>query len=161
MNESTIPKELCSQRKETTSLGTEGSKEQSLESKIPKNDNCGISFWVFFAALFAILLVSVLANIWIRVINNFAFNYLNLNQDSFWWALVVALVLTGIFIGYIFLAFDEDNGNALRTRIVGLNFGGSAAANTTNISPENTDVEISQLNDSPDSTESTDSVDIP
>lgn len=111
------------------------------ESKISKDDNCGVSFWVFFAALFAILLVSVLANIWIRVINNLAFNYFNLNPDSFWWTLLVALILTGIFIGYIFLAFDEDNGNALRTRIVGLNFGGSTAANATNISPDNNELQ--------------------
>jgi hypothetical protein len=114
----------------------------------PKDDNCGVSFWVFFAALFAILLVSVLANIWIRVINNLAFNYFNINQDSFWWTLLVALILTGIFVGYIFLAFDEDNGNALRTRIVGLNFGGSVVANSTNISPESTDTHIVGSSDS-------------
>jgi uncharacterized membrane protein len=92
------------------------------------------------------LLLSVLANIWIRVINNFTFKYLNLNQDSFWWALLIAIVLTGIFVSYIFLAFDEDNGNALKTRIVGLNFAGSTVTNITNISPETNHISNDVIN---------------
>jgi hypothetical protein len=118
------------------------------EQKV-KGDNCNIGFWVFFAALFAVLLVSVLANIWIRVINNLAFNYFGLNQESFFWTLLVALILTGIFIAYIFLAFDEDSSNALKSRIVGLNFG--TAVNTSNISPDNNelnnDISPSNVND--------------
>jgi hypothetical protein len=120
-----------------------------MNTKNKTHEDCGIGFWVFFAALFAILLVSVLANLWIRVINNLAFHYFKLNQDSFWWSLLVALIITGFFIGYIFLVFDEDNGNALRTRIVGLNFGGSAVANVTNISPtsEQPDDNIHNIDD--------------
>jgi hypothetical protein len=109
-----------------------------------KDTQC-VSFGLFIGALFAILLVSVLANLWIRVVNNLAYNYFRLNQDSFWWASLVAIIATGIFVGYVFLAFDNETSNALRTRIVGISGGGGGAAaanvsNISNIEPNDSDI---------------------
>jgi hypothetical protein len=118
-----------------------------------KSTEC-VSFGLFIGALFAILLVSVLANLWIRVINNLAFNTFKhpfLNPDSFWWSIIVALIITGIFVGYVFLAFDNETSNALRTRLVGISGGGAAAANVSNIEPNG---ELLESN-GPQSTEST------
>ena len=115
---------------------------------VSKTDDC-VSFGLFIGALFAILLVSVLANLWIRVINNLAFNSITFfgntkffNADNVWWSAIVALIVTGIFVGYVFLAFDNDTSNALRTRIVGITGGGgaSAAANVSNIEPNDSDI---------------------
>lgn len=128
-------------------------------TKFPKeksSSNC-VSFGLFIGALFAILLVSVLANLWIRVVNNFAYNYLRLNQDSFWWATLVALIATGIFTGYVFLAFDNETSNALRTRIVGISGGGSAAANVSNLEATN-EAEFNSSN--PHASDSLDNSDI-
>lgn len=131
-----------------------------------KNTEC-VSFGLFVGALFAILLVSVLANLWIRVINNLAFNHTSFNfrltkseffiADNFWWSLIIALIVTGIFVGYVFLAFDNDTSNALRTRIVGITGGGgaSAAANVSNIEPQSSDLDANN-NGIPDSQENSD-----
>ncbi len=119
---------------------------------VSKTDEC-VSFGLFIGALFAILLVSVLANLWIRVINNIAFNLSNkpfFSADSIWWSLIVALIITGVFVAYVFLAFDNDTSNALKTRIVGITGGGGAstAANVSNIAPEPNDNDIGDLDGS-------------
>ena len=136
------------------------------EIKQTKGTEC-VSFSLFIGALFAILLVSVLANLWIRVINNLAFNNAMSNfrwtkseffiGDNFWWSLIIALIVTGIFVGYVFLAFDNDTSNALRTRIVGITGGGgaSAAANVSNIEPQSSEID-SNNNGIPDYLENLD-----
>ena len=54
----------------------------------------------FIKALAAILLGSVLVNLWIRVINNFTYQFLNLNQESTFWAFMIAIFFTGLLILY-------------------------------------------------------------
>ncbi len=93
------------------------------------------SFGAFVAALFAVLLGAVLVNLWIRVINNFAYNYLGLNENSFIWSLVVALVATGILVLYITTILEENLSNQVKSNITGVTFGG-AIANVTNNSPD-------------------------
>jgi hypothetical protein len=91
----------------------------------------------FILALVAVLLGAILVNLWIRVINNFNFNFLGLNQDSFWWTLLIALTFTGVLIAYIAIAFDDDTSNQIKARISGLSLSGTVA-NSSNFVPNDT-----------------------
>ena len=91
----------------------------------------------FILALVAVLLGAILVNLWIRVINNFNFNFLGLNQDSFWWTLLIALIFTGILVAYIAIAFDDDTSNQIKSKISGLSLSGTVA-NTANFVPADT-----------------------
>jgi len=95
---------------------------------------CNPSFGAFIAALVAVLLGAVLVNLWIRVINNFAYNFLNLNENSFFWALIVALIATGLLILYITTILEENLSNQVKSNLTGVAFGGTA--NITNFSDD-------------------------
>ncbi len=112
---------------------------QTKDSVKPKETvtNCGISTTQFILALVAVLLGAILVNLWIRVINNFNFNFLGLNQDSFWWTLLIALVFTGVLVAYIAIAFDEDTSHQIKAKISGLSLGGTVA-NSSNFVPADT-----------------------
>jgi len=104
----------------------------------PKADNCGISLSTFVLALAAVLLGAILVNLWIRVINNLAYNLLGYNPDSFFVALIVALLATGVLVAYIFIAFDDENGNQIKAQLTGLGF---VSVNTSNFSPGDGDMD--------------------
>lgn len=76
--------------------------------------------WNFVTALVAILLGAVLVNLWIRVINNFAFHTLGLNQDSTFWALIVSIFFTVILIVYIIFVLDDDTGKSVKQSMTGI-----------------------------------------
>jgi len=116
---------------EQEEIKSDNSKSENGDIK-PKGDNCGISLSTFVLALAAVLLGAVLVNLWIRVINNLAYNLLGYNPDSFWVALIVALLATGVLVAYIFIAFDDDHGNQLKAQLTGLGF---VSVNTSNFSP--------------------------
>lgn len=96
--------------------------------------NCNPSFGAFISALVAVLLGAVLVNLWIRVINNFAYNFLKLNENSFFWTLVVALIATGLLILYITTILEENLSNQVKSNLTGVAFGGTA--NVTNFSDD-------------------------
>ena len=95
---------------------------------------CVNDFGSFIAALVAVLLGAVLVNLWIRVINNFAYNFLNLNENSFFWSLVVALIATGILILYVTTILEENLSNQIKSNITGVTFG--TTANVTNFTDD-------------------------
>jgi hypothetical protein len=84
--------------------------------------------WNFVLALVAILLGSTLVNLWIRVINNFAYNTLGLNQDSTFWALLIALFFTTILIVYIIIVLDDNVGKAVKQSMTGITILSAAPA---------------------------------
>lgn len=81
--------------------------------------------WTFVLALVAILLGSVLVNLWIRVINNFTYQTLGLSPDSTIWALIIALTMTTILVVYIIIVLDDDTGCAVKQNITGVSFTGA------------------------------------
>ena len=100
----------------------------------PKGD-CPATHWTFVKALVAILLGSILVNLWIRVINNLTYHALKLNPDSFVWALVIALVCTGFLVLYIAVILDENTSMQVRQTITGVAFAGSTAGFTGQNTP--------------------------
>jgi cytochrome c biogenesis protein CcdA len=99
--------------------------QTEIQNGIPKviEDCCSdTSQWTFVLALVAILLGAVLVNLWIRVINNFTYHTLKLNPDSSIWALIIALIFTGILVLYIALVLDSDTSNAVKQNITGVSF---------------------------------------
>jgi ABC-type uncharacterized transport system fused permease/ATPase subunit len=76
--------------------------------------------WNFVLALVAILLGSALVNLWIRVINNFAYSTLGLSKDSFFWALLIALFFTTVLIVYIIIVLDDNVGKAVKQNMTGI-----------------------------------------
>ena len=119
--------------KEILSPGPKGLKDEVSGKEIlsPGSKGCSISHSQFVFALIAIILAAVLINLWIRVINNFVYTFLKYSSDSFWVALIVALVATGILIIYIVVILDEDTSLQMKSKISGLSLGG-AIANATN-----------------------------
>lgn len=111
---------------------------------VPKVDNncCDYNNTVFIKALVAILLGSVLVNLWIRVVNNFAYNTLKLNSETTRWPLVVALVATAILILYIAIFLDEDTKNQVKRTLTGVAFGNAAS----NVSSTGLNVDTSDYN---------------
>jgi len=91
------------------------SKKQLDEKGISDHEN-----WNFVTALVAILLGAVLVNLWIRVINNFAYQTLGLDQDSTFWALIVAVFFTMILIIYIIFVLDDDTGKCVKQSMTGI-----------------------------------------
>jgi hypothetical protein len=99
---------------------------KKIISKV-KLDEKGISDdenWNFVTALVAILLGAVLVNLWIRVINNFVFHTLSLDQDSTFWALVVAAFFTIILVVYIIFVLDDDTGKSVKQSMTGISISG-------------------------------------
>ena len=125
---------------ENSSLKTKSANTyNALKSVFVDEKNCvNPSFGAFVAALCAVLLGAVLVNLWIRVINNFAYNFLGLNENSFVWSLIVALIATGILVLYITTILEENLSNQVKSNITGLTFGGTAS-NVTNNSPDTQD----------------------
>jgi len=95
----------------------------------PKGD-CPATHWTFVKALVAILLGSILVNLWIRVINNLTYHALKLNPDSFVWALVIALLFSGFLVLYIAVILDENTSVQVRQTMTGVAFVGSTAGFT-------------------------------
>ena len=94
------------------------------ETSIPKvvEDCCNDSQWTFVLALVAILLGSVLVNLWIRVINNFTYHTLGLSPDSTIWALIIALTATGLLVLYVAIVLDDDTSKAVKQNITGVSY---------------------------------------
>lgn len=95
--------------------------------KIPKGCDADENI-VFIKALVAIILGSVLVNLWIRVINNITHNFFHINPDSAFWAIVIALFMTGILIVYIAFILDRDTSLQVRSSMTGVAFTTTAAA---------------------------------
>jgi hypothetical protein len=95
-----------------------------------KAKSCNSSWGVFIAALFAVLLGSILVNLWIRVLNNFTYQTLGLNPDSTLWSLLIALCASGILVLYIFVVLDDDTSAKIQQKVTGVAFG--AASNAAN-----------------------------
>lgn len=104
--------------------------QQVKNISVKKDDIVDTTHWTFVLALIAILIGSVLVNLWIRVINNFTYQTLGLNQDSTIWALIIALVMTTVLVVYIIIVLDDDTGCAVKQNMTGVSFAGSAAAIT-------------------------------
>lgn len=76
--------------------------------------------WNFILALIAILLGSILVHLWIRVINNFAFQTLGLNQDSTFWTFIIALFFTTILVVYIIFVLEDDVSKSVKRNMTGI-----------------------------------------
>ena len=63
----------------------------------------------FLEFLLAIIVGWILVALWQRVIENFAYNTIGMNRDSSYHALVVAIVVTAIFIIYATFSADIIN----------------------------------------------------
>ena len=100
------------------------------EIKTPKQNDCdSISVGTFTLALVAILGGSILVVLWVRFINNFTFHFLKLNENSALISFLIAIIATGVLVGYIFILDDSVSGQ-LKSHMSGLSF----AAVTTNSS---------------------------
>jgi hypothetical protein len=113
-------------------------------------DDCDDKKILFVTALIAILLGSVLVNLWIRVINNFTYHTLKLNPDSTVWAIVIALIATGILVIYVIFVLDSDTSKQIRRTLTGVTFG--ASANSANgaaagINPGSDLIDVSSYHD--------------
>lgn len=98
--------------------------ETEIQQGVPKviEECCTTSHWTFVLALVAILLGSVLVNLWIRVINNFTYHTLKLNPDSTTWAFIIALLATGVLVLYVALVLDDDTSNSVKQSITGVSY---------------------------------------
>jgi len=63
----------------------------------------------YIELLFLIVIGWIIVSQWERVIENFAFNTVGLDKDSTSDTLVIAIVITTIFLAYIFLVGDQNN----------------------------------------------------
>lgn len=90
-------------------------KDKGDEKSVSVDEN-----WSFVTALVAIILSSVLVNLWIKVINNFTTHTLGISSDSTGWALLAALFFTVVLIVYIIFALDDDTGKAVKQNITGI-----------------------------------------
>lgn len=95
-------------------------KKKDGEKSVSVDEN-----WSFVTALVAIILSSVLVNLWIRVINNFTTHTLGLNPDSTGWALLAAIFFTTVLIVYIIFILDEDTSKAVKQNMTGITILGS------------------------------------
>ena len=95
-------------------------KKKGEEKSVSIDEN-----WSFVTALVAIILSSVLVNLWIRVINNFTTHTLGLNPDSTGWALLAAIFFTAVLIVYIIFILDEDTSKAVKQNMTGISIIGS------------------------------------
>lgn len=73
---------------------------------------------VFIEVLIAIILAWILVALFQRVIENFAYNTLGLNQNSAFDALVVALVALAVFLTFTFI-IDSFIGGIIEEEIEG------------------------------------------
>ena len=92
-----------------------------------KSVTCEDNNGQFIKALFAIVLGALLVNLWLRVINNFFFNFLNLSQESLLWALFIALLFTGLLIIYVVFILDDETSLSVKRSLTGI-----AAASAAN-----------------------------
>ncbi len=109
-------------------------KKSSKEKSIGDDEN-----WNFVLALVAILLGSVLVNLWIRVINNFTYQTLGLNPDSTFWALLIALFFTTLLIVYIIVVLNDDLSKAVKQNMTGITVLGAIPAINSGIMDANFD----------------------
>ena len=86
----------------------------------------------FVKALVAVIIGAVLVNLWIRVINNFTYHTLKLNPDSTFWAIMIALITTGLLVIYIIFILDEDTSCQIKQNITGVSFTAAASNSSTN-----------------------------
>jgi glycerol uptake facilitator-like aquaporin len=86
----------------------------------------------FVKALVAVIIGAVLVNLWIRVINNFTYYTLKLSPDSTFWAIMIALIMTGLLIIYIIFILDEDTSCQIKQNITGVSFTVAASNSSTN-----------------------------
>ena len=104
---------------------------KTIPSSIEKdNELIDTTHWTFVLALVAILLGSVLVNLWIRVINNFTYQTLGLKQESTFWALVIAMTMTAVLVVYIIMVLDDNTSCAVKQNITGVAFASSVPAIT-------------------------------
>lgn len=89
--------------------------KKDVEKSVSVDEN-----WSFVTALVAIILSSVLVNLWIRVINNFTTHTLGLNPDSTGWALLAAAFFTVILVVYVIIILDEDTSKAVKQSMTGI-----------------------------------------
>ena len=57
----------------------------------------------FITIVLAIVIAWILVAVWTRVIENLAFGTLGLNGDSFWHAVIVAIVVTVLFLVFVWV----------------------------------------------------------
>ncbi len=88
--------------------------------KNEKGDTCLSNDGQFIKALLAIVLAALIVNLWLRVINNFFFHFLNLSQESLLWALFIALLFTGLLIIYIVFILDEETSLSVKRNLTGI-----------------------------------------
>ena len=86
----------------------------------------------FVKALVAVIIGAVLVNLWIRVINNFTYHTLKLSSDSTFWAIMIALITTGLLVIYIIFILDDDTSCQIKQNITGVSFGATASNSSTN-----------------------------
>jgi hypothetical protein len=86
----------------------------------------------FVKALVAVIIGAVLVNLWIRVINNFTYHTLKLSPDSTFWAIMIALITTGLLVIYIIFILDDDTSCQIKQNITGVSFTAAASNSSTN-----------------------------
>jgi len=89
--------------------------------------DCDDKKFLFVKALIAIILGSVLVNLWIRVINNFTYHTLKLSPDSTTWAIIIALIATSFLVIYVIFILDNDTSVQVRHTLTGVAFTSTAA----------------------------------
>lgn len=75
----------------------------SLALNQPANQATDLSSQAFLVIFLAITLSSILIVLYTDVIKNFAYGTLHLNNQSTWHSLVLALVVTGIFLVVLYI----------------------------------------------------------
>lgn len=63
----------------------------------------------FTQLLAAVLIGWILVELWVRAIDNFTFNCLGLDRNSPMQTFLIALILTGLFIGYVMMIGDDED----------------------------------------------------
>jgi TRAP-type C4-dicarboxylate transport system permease small subunit len=74
-----------------------------------KNSSTKESYIYFLQLMFAIIIGWILVNLWQRVIDNFTFKYLKLNQDSLYHTTIIAGGFTLLFFIFLYLFNDIFN----------------------------------------------------
>jgi hypothetical protein len=76
---------------------------QSLWNLTTNSGNNTFRQEIFIIIFLAIVIGWILVALWSRVLDNFTYGYLGLNQDSTWDAVIIALAITVIFIAFIWV----------------------------------------------------------
>lgn len=90
-----------------------------MEEDLKKIENCNkkndLQITKFVSILIIVIISWILIELWLKVLENFAYNTLGMNSSSTWHSLIIAVTITLIFI--LILEFMEEDGTNIKNNV--------------------------------------------